>query len=387
MASTSSSKNKSKSQRSSSRQYQSLGVPRFLLSSASGTQGQAREGASLPHSASARRASRAGTRPAGARASVVAVVAGRMGAYLSALGGGAPPQLTDGGLVRALGENGGDRLEGSAHTAWEAGSAALEAWEASMEALHAYEGNQTLIQKALGAGSDVVAREEAFKGMFPNVHAVKGFFETAGAMDEAVAAVLRELVRRPVAEHPDELLAILVSMLEAVFLFDWAKMSKPAVQNDFSFYRRELAKNANMPDLPVDDSEASSISMFIAHGSPLLTSMQTNLTALSRELTGIPAFLAEFVNGLGVHISQLRKGKSDPEKEQKLILAMVISVALYDRMDPLGAFVRGSNIDMKRAVLTIKKWDSDLQTASLNTLHYSTKTFDKAPSSIKKLFP
>ncbi len=87
----------------------------------------------------------------------------------------------------------------------------------------------------------------------------------------------------------------LAKVLEFVLKFDECKMATPAVQNDFSFYRRTVQRNRNSLSSssarpivpPASDSDSSDVaveeeipldvtnamSLFFAHATPMLNSL------------------------------------------------------------------------------------------------------------------
>ncbi|GBG26249.1 Protein FAM49A [Hondaea fermentalgiana] len=284
--------------------------------------------------------------------------------------------------------------EPEALAAYQRAEAALEHAEFSLEFLRAYKANDKLVQQALGSPNDPKVRQEAFEGMFPNVEGIRGFYELSSEINSAVGDILRLVA--PVAmrggtplSSEQALVAKLAALFEVIFLFDWAKMSQPAVQNDFSFYRRELSKNMNNPNVPVDDSMASAISMFVAQGSPLLTALANDLSLLSKQYRELVPYLADFSNLAAQSAPQYSNKGSFPDSDglQTLLLSSVVAAVLYDKIDVIGAFTKSSPVSMKRVVQGVRQWDSEFSNAALSTLQYSSRNFSSAPSSVRKLFP
>ncbi len=313
-----------------------------------------------------------------------------MGQFLSILfSGESPPSLDFNSLEAPSGDE-------TALAAYNAAEKALQDFAPALTYLENYKGNDELVKKAMKSPKDAEVQKESFVGMFPNIIQIKGFYALSqqfnSATENLLACVLREDAfasgggsgTGEALLNNAALVIRLADIFENVFLFDWAKMSKPSVQNDFSFYRRELNKNANMPNLPVDDTTASGISMFVAQSNPFLASLETALRPKASADSGMLKFLADFCNMCAANTKQ----QSDPALIKTLNLSMVVAIALFDRIDSTGAFIKSSPVDIKKAVQSLKAWsDSDLSTSALSTLQYSTKTFNKAPGGIRKLFP
>ncbi len=266
----------------------------------------------------------------------------------------------------------------------------LESLGKSQSYLDSYVGNDELVQKVMKNPNDEGIRSEAFQGMFPNVRAIKGFYLLSKEIESTGDLVVRCMLREPSVDswinHP-ELGSRLAQLLEGVFIFDYEKMLKSAVQNDFSFYRRELNKNATAPNIPVDDSsEASAISMFIAEANPMLKSLSTKLGQVSKSSPGVLPFLGDFANVCCASAIEYAKQGADEASIQRLVLSAVIASILYDNVDRIGAFAKSSPIDIKKLVRFIKRWSNDRNTQALSTLQYSSSTFDKAPPGVRKLF-
>lgn len=62
----------------------------------------------------------------------------------------------------------------------------------------------------------------------------------------------------------------LADILAFVLRFDDAKMVNPAIQNDFSYYRRSLNKQKNKVEVKIKDELANRMSLFFAYPTPML---------------------------------------------------------------------------------------------------------------------
>ena len=77
-------------------------------------------------------------------------------------------------------------------------------------------------------------------------------------------------------ETQQALVKQLAEILEFVLKFDEHKMKTPAIQNDFSYYRRTLTRaslsrqDGTEKDLVVGNELANRMSLFYAHATPML---------------------------------------------------------------------------------------------------------------------
>ncbi|CAN0041915.1 unnamed protein product, partial [Choristocarpus tenellus] len=125
-------------------------------------------------------------------------------------------------------------------------------------------------------------------------------------------------------------------------------MMRPQIQNDFASYRRLLPKvkddldREGMPDLPILDTEANAVSMFIAENVPftvMLAKVISSMAEWEPRVVQVIAIVANMCCGM-VH----RGNYSDKETERRLLMSMTSAVVLYDRITDTGVFVRHSSV-------------------------------------------
>ncbi len=264
----------------------------------------------------------------------------------------------------------------------------------SVKYLQSYSGNDAMIRKAVSSPNDTEAQAEAFRGMFPNIAAIKGCYEASQRVDKAWSELVRAVLRAEGAMllQDGAMVGRLARVLEGVFMFDWAKMEKPAVQNDFSFYRRALGRSEGGEVPPVSGLEAEAISMFIAQSNPLLYTVTASHLAVQKTVPALVRLLPELEACCLASAAELRKASPQGDLVatdlQTLHLAALMAAVLFDRVDSAGLFAPKSPIDVRRLVAALKGWDADKRTKdfALSTLQYSTRSFSKAPPAIRKLF-
>ena len=99
-------------------------------------------------------------------------------------------------------------------------------------------------------------------------------------------------------ETQQALVKQLAEILEFVLKFDEHKMKTPAIQNDFSYYRRtltraSLARQENAEkDLVVGNELANRMSLFYAHATPMLRVLSHATITFLMDVSGIASFLS-----------------------------------------------------------------------------------------------
>lgn len=162
--------------------------------------------------------------------------------------------------------------------------------------------------------------------------------------------------------HPG-LTKLFADILDFVFEFDYLKIQYPTIQNDFSYYRRALQRGTHskealqQSDLRLamnEDDLANRISLFIAYPTPMLKCVidttskyaQTNMIQKSTSdwLSSLWAVCYQTVNQKKKSSSALNENAGE---QYDLFKVMVLSIILYDHIDPQGAFSKNSPIQVK----------------------------------------
>jgi len=245
-----------------------------------------------------------------------------------------------------------------------------------------YKGCADMIRQAMQNPSDEAIQLAMFEGMFPNVERIKAFYSLAKNIDEMGVKIVKNFIETHTF-NPG-LLKVFAALLSVALKFDRAKMMHPEIQNDFSQYRRALAKNQRHPGVPVNDIEANNVSMFIAQATPILTSLSTVLDNLQRQDKDVQKFLADFAHICCAFV--MREKSQNTEHAVMALTAMVVAFILYDNINPVGVFGKGSQIDVKTCVGQLRIL-SDVENRGIlcDALHYSTRSFDKASDTIKRV--
>lgn len=303
--------------------------------------------------------------------------------------------------------------------------------------IKSYKGASADIKEAI-TKSTPETEEKAWKTIVPLVIKLKHFYEFSSKLEIIVPDIMNLLCNFPrkksqgeerricagraeennyfsaIAAHVEEYQSIVkqfAKLLEFVLIFDECKMETPALQNDFSYYRRtsQRMRNANRlssvnpegsaiqdiaNDLPLE--MANHMSFFYAEASPMLQKMskamsdfvKDNSAALGKTATDMLGMMATVCQKMLSDPELLKKKNVNNRTELFILRVMVGLIILYDHVHSEGAFAKGSFIDIKGCVQIIRQQDKDFSEKHMNILRYTTKHLndENTPKAIKSLF-
>lgn len=171
----------------------------------------------------------------------------------------------------------------------------------------------------------------------------------------------------------------LAEIFDFVFHFDEAKMVNPAIQNDFSYYRRVLSRVKNSRDekskIVVDEELANKMSFFFAYPTPMMkvlidATMDFDKNAKIRLIDGLSLVCNLCLKSL--------EAPSESEKAQMLgLCAMTGCIILVDHLHDIGAFHKKSPIRIRNCIQKLKttqNTDFLLNSLRFTTLHLNDET-------------
>lgn len=274
-------------------------------------------------------------------------------------------------------------------------SSLLQPTDTLLNSLRNYQGCGELIRKAI-SNPTPENEEEAWKAVQPAVAKLKQYYEYSvsleGALPELLSAFCEGNVRKNL-EKFQALTKLLADILDFAFEFDYLKMRTPSIQNDFSYYRRTLSRGklANETDLKaamIEDELATQISLFYAYPTTMLKKV-TDVTASFVEKNNLGKSVSECLSGLAAacYHSVTKKRVQRPEMVDFCLRVMVVSIILYDHIDPQGAFNKQSPINIKSSVKAIQTHGINEYTNLMSALRYNTKHLndDSTPKNVKQL--
>ncbi|KAF9110396.1 Protein fam49a [Mortierella sp. AM989] len=267
-----------------------------------------------------------------------------------------------------------------------------------LELLRTYEGCGDYIRQAIGDPSPE-SEAQAWNHVKPAVERLKMFYKYSTSIETGLPQILQVLcigdVNKNLEQH-QTLARLLCQVLDFVFEFDSLKMKTPQIQNDFSYYRRCLSRGklSNEVDLKSamnEDELANHMSMFYAYPTPMLKTVTTVTTEfvgqhhVGRSVSECLATLA------AVCYHTVSNNKKKPQKPQTIafcLRVMVIAIIIYDHIDPQGAFIKSSPINIKSSVKAIHSHGNSSDMPNLiSALRYNTKHLNDSstPKAVKTL--
>jgi hypothetical protein len=173
----------------------------------------------------------------------------------------------------------------------------------------------------------------------------------------------------------------LSEIFDFVFHFDEAKMVNPAIQNDFSYYRRVLSrvKHSTKEDkskIVVDEELANKMSFFFAYPTPMMkvlidATMEFDKNAKVRLIDGLSLVC-------NLCLKFLENPTSENEKAHMLALcAMTGCIILVDHLHDIGAFHKKSPIRIRNCIHKLKNTPSTdflLNSLRFTTLHLNDES-------------
>jgi len=261
-----------------------------------------------------------------------------------------------------------------------------------------YKGCSGLAKAAMGQvgkGSktqddDQSAEKQCFEALLASATQVQTFFQYS----QEVATVFPQLLEflsggtegsKVAGLDKVQALAIqLGKLLDFALRFDGLRMMRPALSNDFSYYRRLLPKySSTHPDVEVKEDEASSMALFTAEPTPMTNVLIRTTLKVQETTPTVSLVLATMASSCLLMLKQ--KKFDNPDTVIFCTRAMTGAFVLFDHVDEIGAFNKKSVVDAKAVIMLLQK-DFPEEIGLLNAIRYSTKNFNDAPDSVQSLF-
>ncbi|XP_068773743.1 CYFIP-related Rac1 interactor A-like isoform X1 [Struthio camelus] len=273
---------------------------------------------------------------------------------------------------------------------WNQVNAVLEEAQAVLAELRSYTGAGQEIREAIQNPGDLQLQEKAWTAVCPLVAKLKRFYEFSLRLENALRSLLEALTSPPYAptqhlEREQALAKQFAEILHFTLSFDELKMTNPAIQNDFSYYRRTISRN-RLNNLQLDaESEvnnemANRMSLFYAEATPMLKTLSNATTKFVSENKTLP--IEDTTDCLSTMACVCRVMLETPEYRSRFtntetllfcMRVMVGVIILYDHVHPVGAFAKTSKIDMKGCIKVLKDQPSNSTEGLLNALRYTTR--------------
>ena len=280
--------------------------------------------------------------------------------------------------------------------------------KAILKEMQAYKGASVEIREAINNPHSEEAQQSAWDAVMKHVGNLKSFYDFSKQLDEIVTLLLTELCSGNMTsmEHLEQQQALFrqfAQVLDFTLSFDEAKMTTPAVQNDFSYYRRRanqlkmLASDSSSAEENGDNGMTSEVqgrmSLFFAESRPMMKCFSDTTSRFVAEHKDIPLentteTLAKMASICRVMITthEYRERLANSDTVMFILRVMVGVLILYDHVHPNGAFVKNHYIEMDKYAKVLKQHAAN--TNLLDALKYTSKHFSDSttPDSVKKSF-
>ncbi|KAI8369125.1 hypothetical protein EDC96DRAFT_503933 [Choanephora cucurbitarum] len=251
--------------------------------------------------------------------------------------------------------------------------------------------------------------DKAWNAVLPTVEMLREFYSYSSELERGIPMLLNVLCKdggvttKELDRHPG-LTKLFADILDFVFEFDSLKVKYPTLQNDFSFYRRTLQRGRSaetestvQSDLRQkinEDDLANRISLFIAYPTPMLKCV-IDTTIHYVQSNDLVKSVSEWLASIWAacfHTLTVNAKKKNVVLDSFCLKVMVVSIVLYDHIDPIGAFAKNSPINVKnslKAIQTISQHKQEINNTAdlISALRYNSKHLndDNTPKAIKSL--
>jgi hypothetical protein len=266
-------------------------------------------------------------------------------------------------------------------------------------ALKNFRGCGDLVRDAITTPS-AENEERAWAAVVPSVDILKEFYEFSLALEKALQRLIPALCAPGLPEsdlHDNQALTKqLAQIFDFTLRFDDMKMTNPAIQNDFSYYRRILNRiklsNKREAGITVGDELANSMSLFFAYPTPMMNSFIKVTNALCSNggvsNDSLSRLLARLANSCHQLVTDASK-RLTPEDVMLCLRSMTGAVILYDHINPRGAFHKKSPVNIRGIITALRtppagaeKTDSLVNGLRFNTVHLNE---EETPGNIKQM--
>lgn len=264
-----------------------------------------------------------------------------------------------------------------------------------LDKLYKYDGCEEFIRKAITTPGPET-EDAAWKAVLPAVDQLQEFYDFSLELDSCFPKLLVALCKNDPKDsiaNQQALAKQLADVFDFVLRFDDAKMVNPAIQNDFSYYRRTLNRmKLSKKDLNIKirDELANRMSLFFAYPTPMMKVLsETTVKFLSSDTTvpreNVTSALSTMAN---VCSDMVFKKKFESDTTNMFCLrAMTGAIILFDHLHAQGAFVKKSPINIKSCIHVLKSYTSSPTDGLLNALRFTTIHLSdpETPNAIKQL--
>jgi hypothetical protein len=269
-----------------------------------------------------------------------------------------------------------------------------------LDKLTNYTGCEEHIRKAI-TNPGPETEDEAWLSVLPAVEQLKEFYDFSIELEQCFPKLLTALCQddpKTNLEKRQALAKQFANAFDFVLRFDDLKMLNPAIQNDFSYYRRTLNRmklsKKHHGEITIKDELANRMSLFFAYPTPMMNVInETTSNFLSQNqsvpqdnLTTALALMASVCEDM---VTNKRFQKDDTN--MFCLRCMTGAIILYDHLHSHGAFSKKSGIPIRACITILKTYQPQSGGSTtdglLNALRFTTVHLNdpETPNNIKQL--
>lgn len=274
-------------------------------------------------------------------------------------------------------------------------AACLDKGPVILDRLFKYDGCEEYIRKAITTPGEET-EQAAWNAVLPAVDQLQEFYDFSLELESCFPKLLVALCKNDPKDslaNQQALAKQMADVFDFVLRFDDAKMVNPAIQNDFSYYRRTLNRmklSKKDMNIKIRDELANRMSLFFAYPTPMMKVLsETTVKFLSSDQSiprdNVTAALAVVANIC--HDMVIRKKFEADSTNMMCLRAMTGAIILFDHLHAQGAFIRKSPINIKGCINVLKGYSASPTDGLLNALRFTTIHLNdpETPNAIKQL--
>jgi len=275
-------------------------------------------------------------------------------------------------------------------------SVVLDKGPVIIDKLTTYKGCEEAIRKAI-TNPGPESEEAAWNAVVPAVEQLKEFYDFALELETCLPKLLVALCKTDNPKRNVASLQALVKQMADVFdfvlRFDDLKMINPAIQNDFSYYRRTLNRmkiSRKDINITIKDELANRMSLFFAYPTPMMNVVNEATSKFLSQDTTVPKENVAMVLATIANVCQDMVSQEKFSNETTVLFclrAMTGSVIIFDHLHIQGAFHKKSPINIKGVITVLKARMGKGTDGLLNALRFTTIHLNDpdTPAAIKVL--
>jgi len=239
----------------------------------------------------------------------------------------------------------------------------LEQCNQAMDMMENYRGCDEAIAQAMTTFDNIESQRTVLSTIRPNMECIQFFHNLSEEIERFIPDLLTALLPTSSFQENRLLAFKLAQILHFIISFDSIKMRKPEIQNDFSFYRRTISKIPSDPNVIMDTLQASNVSLFVAEYLPVTVKICRRLEFLNKSTSpqdrsnSLASVFARLANSCYAMISR-GNFNENPQKMAFALRVLTACIVFYDRIDPIGAFAPGTQIQIRSSLETIHRRDT-----------------------------